>query len=101
MTLTPFGQDVVVAAFVALLAGLGWLITSQISTNKSLSKGLTDAVTEFKVAMTMIEERNTNQKMFCQLYRSKIEEYHKDLGERLMKIEDKIESMESQHHSNR
>ena len=39
---SPLAAGLIVATFVALLGGLGWLITSQIATNKSLSRGITD-----------------------------------------------------------
>ncbi len=92
MNLSPLAVGLIVAAFTALLVGLGWLITSQIQTNKSLSKGITDVVSEFKVAMSLIEERSNNQKTLCQLYRDQINSRQKDMNTELAGIKRKFES---------
>ena len=82
MNLSPLTTGLIISAFAALLGGIGWLISSQVATNKSLSKGITDVVSEFKVAMSLIEERSNNQKTLCQLYRdqSNIKQKTLELG---------------------
>ena len=95
---SPLAAGLIVATFVALLGGLGWLITSQIATNKSLSRGITDLskgvsdiVTEFKAAMAKLEERSENQKTLCQSYRAGIYGKQKDLEREIEKIQNKLE----------
>jgi hypothetical protein len=89
----------IVTAFAAMLTGLGWLIGSQISTNKSLSKAITDlsnsiagVASEFRIAMTSIEEKNNTQKTLCQLYRNQIDNRSKGIEIRINKVERKVEN---------
>jgi len=87
---------IVTTAFAALLGGVGWIINNQNATNKAfaqgitnLSKGVTEAVGEFKSAMSLLEERSQNQKTLCQMYRDTINQNHKDLRIQVGKIENK------------
>jgi hypothetical protein len=99
MNLSPLAVGLIVAGFTALLAGLGWLIQSQISTNKGLSSAITDlsksiagVASDFKVAMTSIEERSNTQKTLCQLYRGQIDVRNKGIENRISKVEQKLEN---------
>lgn len=91
MNLSPLTVGLVITAFTALLAGLGWLIVSQVETNKSLAKSIHDAITEFKVAMSLLEERSNTQKTLCQFYRNQIDSRNKGIDIKIEKIENKLD----------
>lgn len=93
MNLSPLAVGLIVAVVTALLAALGWLIVSQVQTNKSITRSINDIVTEFKVAMTRIEERSNTQNTLCQHYRSQIDNKNKEVLTRLDKIDNRIDNM--------
>ena len=97
--LSPLATGLIITSFGTLIAGLGWLITSQINTNKGLLKaiidlsdGLNKMVVEFKGAMVLIEERSNSQKTLCQEYRNRINDKQKAIEIDLKKFENKIET---------
>lgn len=96
---SPLVTGLIITLVGTLIAGLGWLITSQIATNKGLLKaiidlsdGLNKIVVEFKGAIALIEERSTSQKMLCQEYRNRINDKQKSIDIELKKFETKVEN---------
>ena len=93
MYMTPLRENLLVAIFTAGLAGVGWLLTNQVNTNKSLWKALTDAVTEFRIAIQMITEKDNQQKTICQLHRERSQETSKALKSEIDRLENDIHEM--------
>ena len=91
--MTPLRENLLVALFTAGLAGVGWLLATQNQTNKELWKALTDAVTEFKVAIQMITEKDSQQKTLCQFHREQSAEKLKGITEDIEKLEGELKEL--------
>jgi hypothetical protein len=59
--MTTLEQNLLLGAFSIIVAGIGWLIKIQSSTNKSLE----EAVNQFKTAIAIIGIENKNQRENC------------------------------------
>ena len=93
MNLTPFGETIASIIVASLITALGWLIQSQIKTNRELAKAITNAVMEWKVAIEMISQRDEKQKTVCELYRSQMGERCKWMDIEIREIKDKVEKI--------
>jgi predicted PurR-regulated permease PerM len=74
------------AAFTAFFGVIGWIISTQIKTNKEFSQSLTrlsDALQELSKTIAVIEERDRSQKHTCQLYRQAIHEKIANMDKRI------------------
>ena len=96
MVLTSFGETIAGILITALLGALGWLIQSQISTNKTLSKAIADAVMEFKVAVETINQRDDKQKTLCDVYRNQMSERCRWMDSEIRELKEKIEKSHSE-----
>jgi len=84
---SPIVTGIVIAAFTALLAAFGWLVTSQVALNRSLSKAIGQIVTDFKIYITEQRERSKNKEYTCQLHRAQMTKDTKDMAFRANKID--------------
>lgn len=65
--------DLITATYSAFLVIIGWLITSQIKTNKTLSKTITDVVMEMRQDRLISAQREESQQKICALHRADID----------------------------
>lgn len=93
MYMTPLRENLLVALFTAGLGLVGWLLVNQYQTNKSLWKALTNAIIEFKDAIQLITERDTQQKSICQMHREQSAEKMRALTAAIDKLEDDIKDI--------
>ena len=61
-----------------------------------MSKAITDAVMEFKVAMEMINQRDERQKTLCELYRNQMGERCRWMDSEIKEIKEKVDKLQEE-----
>ena len=74
--ISAFGQDMMVASYVAFLSAFAWLIVTQINTNKSFR----EAINEFRVTITLMDNRYKAQQSPCHEHRQKTDDVEEKLN---------------------
>ncbi len=75
LDISSFGQSMMVASYVALLGAFGWLIVTQIKSNKTFS----DAINEFRIAIQLLNLQNKNQAHACLRHQAETERHRKKI----------------------
>ena len=75
--ISAFGNNMMVASYVALLSAFAWLIVTQIKTNKTFA----DAINEFRVTIQLLNFQNQNQVTTCQRHRQETDANREKLTE--------------------
>ena len=74
---SAFGQDMMVASYVAFLSAVAWMIVTQISTNRSFRQ----AINEFRVTIEVMDNRYRMQQNTCEQHRMKTEQISEKVQE--------------------
>lgn len=97
LAISPFWNAVLtgslVALVAALLAALGWLITTQVATNKSLTKSVQDILTDLKLYMSDQQGRAKVRELMCAQHRSGMSQDKKDLEHKIRALERRVAVM--------
>jgi len=97
MDLSTSVPDLITATYTAFLAVVGWLIISQINTNKQLSKTITEAIIELRAAVSLFEAREKSQQQVCEFHRKQTDEIRKHMEGEIRKIRSEITIIKTQH----
>ena len=95
MDFTPNGQDLITATFTGFLAVIGWLIISQINTNKALMQQINDVILDVRMAISLWDERDKNQHQTCGAHRTQTAEIRKHVDTEISKLRREIETIKN------
>lgn len=86
LEITNLQTGLIITAVTTFLAIIGWLFVAQITTNKSFK----DALTEFRIAISVMAEQNKNRDLVCSQHRQSIAKESQRMEEDFRDLEETV-----------